>query len=95
MKRTGHKVRFSNIHYIDFDSNEHYYSLKNYPSPIEKKVKLLNYFMNYMKEHLLKAGANMELKERDELSRIPALKTWFRTSRAVVMHLTNGTLQVS
>ena len=48
-----------------------------------------------MKEHLLKAGANMELKERDELSRIPALKTWFRTSRAVVMHLTNGTLQVN
>ena len=85
---------FSNIHYIDFDSNEHYYSLKTYPSQIEKKVKLLNYFMNYMKEHLLKAGANMELKERDELSRIPALKTWFRTSRAVVMHLTNGTLQV-
>ena len=84
----------SNIHYIDFESKEHYYSLKNYPSAIEKKVKLLNYFMNYMKEHLLKAGANMELKERDELSRIPALKTWFRTSRAVVMHLTNGTLQV-
>ena len=84
----------SNIHYIDFESNEHYYSLKNYPNSIEKKVKLLNYFMNYMKEHLLKAGANMELKERDELSRIPALKTWFRTSRAVVMHLTNGTLQV-
>ena len=42
----------------------------------------------------MKAGANMELKERDELSRIPALKTWFRTSRAVVMHLSNGTLQV-
>ena len=37
----------------------------------------------------------MELKERDELSRIPALKTWFRTSRAVVMHLTNGTLQIN
>lgn len=85
----------SNIHYIDFESNEHYYSLKNYPNSIEKKVKLLNYFMNYMKEHLLKAGANMELKERDELSRIPALKTWFRTSRAVVMHLTNGTLQIN
>merc|ERR1711997_394098 len=85
----------SNIHYIDFESKEHYYSLKNYPNAIEKKVKLLNYFMNYMKEHLLKAGANMELKERDELSRIPALKTWFRTSRAVVMHLTNGTLQIN
>merc|ERR1719479_412580 len=85
----------SNIHYIDYASKEHYYSLREYPNSIEKKVKLLNYFMNYMKEHLLKAGANMELKERDELSRIPALKTWFRTSRAVVMHLTNGTLQIN
>ena len=47
-----------------------------------------------MKEHLLKAGANIEVREGDELSRIPALKTWFRTSRAVVMHLSNGSLQV-
>ena len=31
----------------------------------------------------------------DELARIPFLRTWFRTSRAVVMFLTNGTLQVS
>merc|ERR1712110_803709 len=85
----------SNVHYIDYASKEHYYSLREYPNSIEKKVKLLNYFMNYMKEHLLKAGANIEVKERDELSRIPALKTWFRTSRAVVMHLNNGTLQIN
>ena len=58
-------------------------------------MKLLNYFRNYMKEHLLKAGANMEVREEDQLSRIPALKTWFRTSRAVVMHLTNGTIQIN
>merc|ERR1711976_818216 len=45
--------------------------------------------------HLLKAGANMEVREEDQLSRIPALKTWFRTSRAVVMHLSNGTLQIN
>jgi polo-like kinase 1 len=86
---------FSNIHYIDFEGHEHYYTLQDYPSALEKKVKLLNYFRNYMKEHLLKAGANMETREGDELSRIPALKTWFRTSRAVVMHLTNGTLQIN
>ena len=42
----------------------------------------------------MKAGANIEVRDGDELSRIPALKTWFRTSRAVVMHLSNGTLQV-
>ncbi len=86
---------FSNIHYIDYEGGEHYFNLSSYPSYLEKKVKLLNYFMNYMKEHLLKAGANIEIKEGDELSRIPSLKTWFRTSRAVVMHLTNGTLQVN
>ena len=86
---------FSNIHYIDYDGNEHYYTLTQFPPEIEKKVKLLNYFMNYMKEHLLKAGANMQSRDGDELSRIPFLKTWFRTSRAVVMFLTNGTVQVS
>lgn len=84
----------SNIHYIDYDGLEHYYTLHDFPTSLEKKVKLLNYFRNYMKEHLLKAGANMEVREGDELSRIPSLKVWFRTSRAVVMHLTNGTLQV-
>ena len=85
---------FSNIHYIDFEGNEHYYTMTEYPPEIEKKVKLLNYFMNYMKEHLLKAGANMQSRDGDELSRIPFLRTWFRTSRAVVMFLTNGTVQV-
>ena len=68
--------------------------MTEYPPEIEKKVKLLNYFMNYMKEHLLKAGANMQSRDGDELSRIPFLRTWFRTSRAVVMFLTNGTVQV-
>ena len=86
---------FRNIHYIDFEGGEHYYTIKQFPTALEKKVKLLNYFRNYMKEHLLKAGANIEVREGDELSRIPALKTWFRTSRAVVMHLSNGTLQVA
>jgi len=84
-----------NIHYIDYESAEHYYTMNEFPQTVEKKVKLLNYFKNYMKEHLLKAGANMEVREEDMLSRIPALKTWFRTSRAVVMHLTNGTMQIN
>jgi len=84
-----------NIHYIDYEAHEHYYTMNEFPQSVEKKVKLLNYFKNYMREHLLKAGANMEVREEDLLSRIPALKTWFRTSRAVVMHLTNGTMQIN
>jgi len=84
-----------NIHYIDYEAHEHYYNMNEFPQAVEKKVKLLNYFKNYMREHLLKAGANMDVREEDMLSRIPALKTWFRTSRAVVMHLTNGTMQIN
>jgi len=83
-----------NIHYIDYDSGEHYHSLTEFPKTFKKKVKTLNFLRNYMKEHLLKAGANMENCYEDVLSRIPSLKTWFRTSTAVVMHLSNGTIQI-
>lgn len=58
-------------------------------------MKLLTYFKRYMNEHLLKAGGNAVAKEGDAISRIPHLHTWFRTQCAVVMHLTNGTVQVS
>lgn len=47
-----------------------------------------------MKEHLLKAGASMVPSERDALSRLPYMRSWFRTRSAIVLHLTNGTLQV-
>lgn len=58
-------------------------------------MKLLSYFKRYMSEHLVKAGANAAVQEGDALSRVPHLHTWFRTQCAVVMHLTNGTVQVS
>ena len=57
-------------------------------------MKLLTYFKRYMSEHLVKAGANA-CKDNDSVSRVPHLHTWFRTQCAVVMHLTNGTVQVT
>lgn len=86
---------FRNIHYIERNGQEHYHQLSDFPQSICKKVTLLRYFRNYMNEHLLKAGATMAPREGDELARIPSLKTYFRTRSAIVLHLTNGTLQIN
>lgn len=85
----------SNVHYIDRDGNEQYMTDKSYPEELEKKMKLLSYFKRYMTEHLVKAGGNSVRDAGDTVSRIPHLHTWFRTTCAVVMHLTNGSVQVS
>ncbi|XP_071547692.1 serine/threonine-protein kinase PLK1 [Panulirus ornatus] len=84
-----------NIHYIERSNAEHYHQLKNYPATLNKKVTLLRYFRNYMNEHLLKAAASMCPREGDELARIPSLRTYFRTRSAIILHLTNGTLQIN
>ena len=68
--------------------------MSEYPKETKKKVVLLKYFRNYMNEHLVKAGAAMKPREGDELSRIPSLRAWFRSRSAIVLHMTNGTLQV-
>lgn len=66
----------------------------DYSKVLDKKMKLLSYFKRYMTEHLVKAGANNVNIESDQISRMPHLHSWFRTTCAVVMHLTNGTVQV-
>uniref|UniRef100_F6TJJ7 Serine/threonine-protein kinase PLK1 n=1 Tax=Ciona intestinalis TaxID=7719 RepID=F6TJJ7_CIOIN len=83
------------IEYIDKEMSESYHTLKSYPDTLTKKVTLLKYFRNYMSEHLLKAGANMAPKEGDQFSRLPFLRTWFRTRSAIILHLSNGTLQIN
>lgn len=83
------------LQYIEKDNNEGFHSLKSYPKALEKKVTLLNYFRNYMNEHLLKAGSHIAVKESDELARLPCLQQWFRTRSAIVFHLNNGTLQIN
>lgn len=59
------------------------------------QITLLKYFRNYMSEHLLKAGANITPREGDELARLPYLRTWFRTRSAIILHLSNGTVQIN
>ena len=84
-----------NIHYINREGNELYYTVKEYPTELEKKMKLMNFFLKYMKEHLMKAGSSAAVKPCDAMSRIPYMHQWFRTQSAVVMQLTNGTVQIN
>ena len=84
-----------NIHYINREGDELYYTVKEYPANLEKKMKLMNFFLKYMNEHLMKAGGSIAVKQSDSLSRIPYIHQWFRTQTAVVMQLTNGTVQVN
>ncbi|CAG9858937.1 unnamed protein product [Phyllotreta striolata] len=83
-----------NVHYIDKNGEESYMTIDNYPSSLEKKIKLLSYFSRYMKEHLLKTGASA-VKEIDSISRIPHLHQWCRSTSGVLMQLNNGTVQIN
>ncbi|KAL1449907.1 hypothetical protein WDU94_002379, partial [Cyamophila willieti] len=82
-----------NVHYIERDGNEHYYTDGHTPGGLDKKMKLLSYFLRYMNEHLMKAGASIKVLESDQLARLPYLHQWTRTPNSVMMQLTNGTLQ--
>ncbi|NP_001296511.1 serine/threonine-protein kinase polo [Bombyx mandarina] len=84
-----------NVHYINRQGQEQYMTMRDYPQELDKKMKLLTYFRRYMTEHLMKAGASVPVRESDGLSRLPHLHQWFRTTLAVIMYLTNGTLQIN
>ena len=86
-----------NLQYINREGQEEACgTLTNYLEKYKKKVTLLDYFKNYMNEHLLKAGGPRGTAvEANEISRLPYLRTWFRTRRAIVLHLSNGILQVN
>ncbi|VDK65529.1 unnamed protein product [Onchocerca ochengi] len=83
------------VQYLGRENDEHYYTVSHYPEKLQKKITLLHYFKNYMSEHLQKTGADMPIREGDELARLPILRIWFRTQSAIVLHLTNGTLQLN
>jgi polo-like kinase 1 len=84
-----------NMQYIERAGTEHFHTLKEFPESLTKKVTLLKYFRNYMQEHLLKAGANIAPREGEEMTRLPFLRTWFRTRSAIVLQLSNGILQIN
>ncbi|XP_073739042.1 LOW QUALITY PROTEIN: serine/threonine-protein kinase PLK1-like [Callorhinus ursinus] len=83
------------LQYTERDGTESNLTVSSHPNSLMRKITLLKYFRNYMSEHLLKAGANITPWEGDELSRLPYLRTWFRTRSAIILHLSNGCVQIN
>lgn len=86
---------FESLQFINRDLSEEFYTLSSFPDSLYKKVTLLKYFRSYMTEHLLKAGSAAGDRPIDEGVRLPHLRAWFRTRSAIVLHLSNGLLQIN
>ncbi|KAK2846919.1 hypothetical protein Q5P01_009918 [Channa striata] len=83
------------LRYIKKTAAESYVSACSIPTALNKKIKLLKSFCNYMSKHLLKTGANMPRRGRNELTRLPYVSIWFKTDCTIALHLTNGTVQIN
>ncbi|XP_047123369.1 serine/threonine-protein kinase PLK1 isoform X3 [Hydra vulgaris] len=89
----AHKRR---LQYFDEEKNIFRFSVNNIPEDLSRKVTLLNYFANYMDKHLLKGGdLDDPSKTHDVFSEMSVIDIWFRTDKAMVMYLSDGTLQVN
>jgi hypothetical protein len=70
------------------------------PNALQEKFTLLRYFAQYMDENLTEGGetAGMRAARRPTAAgravTIPQIRRWIRTPKAIIMHLTNGTIQV-
>jgi len=89
------------VQYNDLSNRTFSFSAQSSPPEHQKKVTLLLYFAEYMYTHL-SAGGNIGLQQA-HAGGVDAggtrdapvfMKKWFRTDRAIVMYLSNGTLQV-
>jgi len=83
------------VSFIESSGVEHFHTLTEYPEALEKKILLIKYFNHYMSQHLLKAGADVVVPRGMEMARLPFLQCWFRTQSAIVLFLSNGTLQLN
>jgi polo-like kinase 1 len=83
-----------NITYTERNGVEKYFTSKTAPANMHKKMTLLKYFIEYMKEQLLQA-ANHKPEPGSDLSCPSILNNWFRSKVAIVLALSNGTVQLN
>ncbi|RUS82584.1 hypothetical protein EGW08_009658 [Elysia chlorotica] len=85
------------IQYYDVTGKLFAFTTDCVPEELERKTTLLQYFARYMDEHLIQGGDLEYSSNSDVVSWSGALflKKWFRTAKAIVLYLSDGTLQVN
>jgi polo-like kinase 1 len=83
-----------NVQYKDKDGSEMYFTVSHFDASLKKKMTLLNLFQQFLGT-LTMTGSSMPLQESECLTCLPVLCKWMRYNRAVVMLLSNGTLQIN
>ncbi|XP_068081251.1 serine/threonine-protein kinase polo-like [Anabrus simplex] len=86
---------FENVHYYTDAGEESYHTMTEFPYALKKKMGLLTLFRNLFVKLKPSRTGGVASRESDSLSRIPCMFQWLDTSKAVLMHLNNGTLQVN
>merc|ERR1740128_299442 len=70
-------------------------SSQQVPPLLHEKFTLLRYFAQYMDQNLTEGGDSVRKSSARCQTAIPQIKRWIRTPKAIIMHLTNGTIQVN
>ncbi|CAL1535570.1 unnamed protein product [Lymnaea stagnalis] len=85
------------IQYYDVTGKLSAFPVDMVPEELERKTTLLQYFARYMDEHLIHGGDLEYSCSSDPIcwSGSLFLKKWFRTAKAIVLYLSDGTLQVN
>ncbi|PVD22737.1 hypothetical protein C0Q70_15993 [Pomacea canaliculata] len=84
------------IQYCDLTGKLTPFTLDSVPDELDRKTTLLQYFARYMDEHLIQGG-DLECSQHSDPGWPSSLylKKWFRTTKAIVLYLSDGTLQVN
>eukprot|EP00730_Choanoeca_flexa_P001126 TRINITY_DN10488_c0_g1_i1.p1 TRINITY_DN10488_c0_g1~~TRINITY_DN10488_c0_g1_i1.p1 ORF type:complete len:652 (+),score=201.66 TRINITY_DN10488_c0_g1_i1:146-2101(+) len=72
-----------------------YMQLSTYPESMTKKITLLKYFRDYMKDNLQDGPSALRHKQADYERGLPFVKKWLRTKHAIVFRLNIGVVQIN
>ncbi|CAG0916696.1 unnamed protein product [Notodromas monacha] len=96
------------VEFWDSEGGLSIFNQGNVPQPLEERYTLLRYFAKYMDENLTEGGGhgaparadvpmatNGAMNGSSCVSTIPHMRCWIRSSAAIIMHLSDGTVQIN